>query len=157
VARNRKRAKERRARRPEHAGCVINPALDRAGLGGRWLSAGHATESPRTLYFEIRCSFSLLLCGDHAILLHRHTPQTLGSVGSCACFACFIRARSGNGVAYGAYFNRQAPGVGIAFTQPNLIQLVELVDRGPFDNLDEIVGPATESSFLRRGRRGRGH
>src|SRR5207248_766897 len=54
--------KQRRARRPEHAGCVINPALDRAGLGGQWLSAGHATESPRALYFEIRCSFSLLLC-----------------------------------------------------------------------------------------------
>jgi len=98
-----------------------------------------------------------LVVRDHAILLRRHTPQTLGSVGSCACFACFIRARSGNGVAYGAYFNRQAPGVGIAFTQPNLIELVELVDRGPFDNLDEIVGPATESSFLQRGRRGRGH
>ena len=47
-----------------------------------------------------------LVVRDHAILLRRHTPQTLGSVGSCACFACFIRARSGNGVAYGAYSNR---------------------------------------------------
>ena len=50
---------QRRTRRLEH-GCVINPACDRAGLRGRWLSAGHQREAPRTLSVEIRFSFSLL-------------------------------------------------------------------------------------------------
>ena len=67
---------------------------------GRWLSAGHQRQPPRTLYRDPMLLPPVVM-HKHAILLRRHTPQKPGSAGKCACFACFIRVRSGDGAAYG--------------------------------------------------------
>ena len=96
--------KEQRWAGLENAGCIIDPARDRAGLCRRWLSAGHQREPSRNL----GCRDSMLLLPDvmrkHTILFRRHARKRLMRARLCTCFTCFIRSRSGDGAAYGWLF-----------------------------------------------------